>query len=220
MHDSDLAHVYATRLLNEINSASKFNGEPALTAINLLYQQDKTLPIYGFLLSAGLDAAQLGDHEVVGKALESLGPHFPAALYRELCEVCLPLDRAVINMGIATHIVENSVSELYPLLDEIVGKTRHDELHRYVVLLLAASRDEALIERLFVLAETQPRAAPGQFYRSAGTGPRRSQKQPDPVLARPEDLKSTLAVIMGYLSVEASRQGGEDGSARTRHDLD
>jgi hypothetical protein len=127
-----------------------------VTAINLLFLQGKLLPIYQFLLLGGLDALEVGQNEVVGKALESLGATFPPALYRELCTLFIKRDRAVVSMGILTHIVENTVTALYDVVDEILSSTRHDELHRYGVLLLAASRSDDLVEHLFSLAKLSP----------------------------------------------------------------
>lgn len=155
-NEHDLALTYAAKLLSELDSTSQFNGEPAVTAINLLSQRGQTAPIYTFLLLGGLDALEAGQHEVVGRALESLGRSFPAALYRELINVFLPRDRAVINMGIVTHIVENEAVDLYDVLDEIIKNTRHDELHHYAVVILAASRSPELIHRLYEHAKLSP----------------------------------------------------------------
>ena len=155
-NEPDLALTHATRLLCEIDSASEYNGEPAITAINLLSQRRQTQPIYAYLLLSGLDALEYGLNEVVSKALESLGADFPAALYRDLMDIFLPRDRAVVNMGIITHIVDHQVRELYPALDELLINTRHDDLHHFGVVMLAASRDDALIQQLYALAKRSP----------------------------------------------------------------
>ena len=161
--DADLASIHATRLLSESESTSKFNGEPAVTAINLLSQQRQVLPIYQFLLVGGLDALGSGQNEIVGKAMESLGGGFPVDLYRQLIALFAERDRAVVNMGIVTHIVEHKIHELYPDLDDIISQTRHDELHNYGVVMLAASRDDDLINRLFELAKLSPQHRVANF---------------------------------------------------------
>lgn len=153
INEPDLALTHATRLLCEIDSTSQYNGEPAVTAINLLSQRGQAHTIYAFLLLGGLDALEAGQNEVVGRALESLGADFPAALFQQLIDIFLPRDRAVVSMGIVTHIVENHVRELYPVLDDLMTNTRHDELHHYGAVMLAASRDDELIERLYALAK-------------------------------------------------------------------
>ncbi len=155
--NQDEGNLYATKLLSEIDNTSIYNGEPAITAINLLYRQNKILPIYQYLLLGGLDALEVGQNEVVGKALESLGEKFPVELYRPLTELFLPRDRAVVNMGIISHVVEHKVEPLYPAVEEIIKQTRHDDLHHYAVVMLAASRDSDLIARLYALAKISPR---------------------------------------------------------------
>lgn len=156
LNDPDLAAVYATKLLSEIDSTSQFNGEPAVTAINLLNRHSRTATIYQYLLLGGLDAIEAGQNEVVGKALESLGAEFPVALYRELIDLFAERDRAMVNMGIITHIVDNHVRDLYPVIDDIMNKTRHDELHHYGAVMLAASRNDELIEQLYAQAKLSP----------------------------------------------------------------
>ncbi|MBZ0295657.1 MAG: hypothetical protein K8L99_24075 [Anaerolineae bacterium] len=154
--DSDLAGVYATKLLSELETTSAFNGEPAMTAINVLSRQGKILPIYQYVLLAGLDAVEAVQYEVLGKAVESLGASFPANLYGELVDLFAPRDRALINMGLITHIVEQRLEALYPALENMITRTRYDELHHFGVVMLAASRDEALITILYRLAQVSP----------------------------------------------------------------
>ncbi len=163
MVSPELGYFHAVRLLSELDDVSRFNGEPALTAINLLAQQGQPLLLYQFLLLAGLDALEAGQNELVGKALESLGEAFPVPLYRDLADLFVPRDRALINMGIVTHIVENRVADLYPLLDTIMTGTRHTELHHYGAVMLAASRDAELTGKLFQLAKNSPQHRIGNF---------------------------------------------------------
>ena len=153
INDPDLAHLYATKLLSEIESTSPFNGEPAVTAINLLSQHDHPLPIYEFLLLGGMEAIDAGQNEVVGKALESLGSRFPIDLYRTLIDQFAERDRAVVSMGMVTHIVEHRIEALYDKLEDILTYTRHDELHNYGAVMMATSHDNTLIERLYGLAK-------------------------------------------------------------------
>jgi len=155
--NQDEGSLYATKFLSEIDSTSVFNGEPAVTAVNLLFRQNKILPIYQYLLMGGLDALEVGQNEVVGKALESLGENFPVELFRPLTELFVPRDRAVVNMGIISHILEHKVEPLYPVVEQIITETRHDDLHHYGVVMLAASRDSGLIARLYALAKIAPK---------------------------------------------------------------
>jgi hypothetical protein len=155
-NEPELALTHATRLLCELDSTSQFTGEPAITAINLLSQRRQAHTIYAFLLLGGLDALEVGQNEVVGRALESLGADFPIHLFQQLIEVFLPRDRAVVSMGIITHIVDNRVRELYDVVDSIMKDTRHDELHHYGAIMLAASRNDELVNRLYALAKISP----------------------------------------------------------------
>ena len=151
-HEPELAQLHALRLLHEPGSASRFNGEPALTALNLLARQAQPQLIYGWLLSGAEEALDLGLDEVLGRALESLGNDFPPELYRPLLEQYAGRDRALVSMGLATHVVASRAQPLYDALESILGDTRHDELHHYIVVLLAGARDAELERRLLALA--------------------------------------------------------------------
>lgn len=151
-----LSHLYATRFLSELDDSSPFNSEPIMTAITLLEKHEVIAPIYQFLLVSGLDALEAGHNEIVGKALESLGKDFPVALYADLIEIFAGRDRALVNMGIISHIVDYRVETLYAKLETIITSTRHHELHHYGVVMLAAARDETLKALLFRLVKTSP----------------------------------------------------------------
>ena len=155
-HAPELAQLHATRLLHELESASRFNSEPALTALNLLAQQKQPLVIYGWLLASAAEALELALDELVGRALESLGADFPPGLYRPLLEQFAGRDRALVSMGLATHVVESRAQSLYDGLETILTRTRHDELHNYIVVLLASSREPELERRLLALARLSP----------------------------------------------------------------
>jgi hypothetical protein len=152
-HDAALASAHAVRLLGEPDT-SPVNGEPSFTALAVLVQQGHLLPIYGFVLRQGQDFIAQGMGEIVGKALELLPVDFPVDLYAPLAESFVALDAPAAISGVANAIVEQRIADLYPLLERIITGTRHDEVHRYVVILLAASRDDTLIELLFRLAKT------------------------------------------------------------------
>lgn len=155
-HAPELAQRHAVRLLHELESTSRFNNEPALTALNLLAQQEQPLVIYGWLLASAAEALDLGLDEPVGRALESLGADFPPRLYRPLLEQFARRDRALVSMGLATHIVESRARPLYDALESILTQTRHDQLHNYIVVLLAGAREAELEQRLLALARLSP----------------------------------------------------------------
>lgn len=156
-HEPDLARLHAVRLLHEVEAASRFNGEPASTALKLLAQQEQADLIYGWLLSGAEQALELALDDLVGRALESLGRDFPPDLYRPLLEQFAPRDRALVSMGLATQIIESRAQSLYDALESMLTSTRHDDLHHYVVVLMAGARDAKLERRLLALAR---RSAP------------------------------------------------------------
>lgn len=163
MADPTLGNLHAVRLLNDLGETSVFNGEPAVTAVSLLQQQGHALPIYGFLLASGVDALEAGLNEAVGRALEALGPEFPPDLYRSLAELFIPRDRAVVSLGIVAYIVEQRAAALYDIVERVMTTTRHDELHHFCAVTLAASREPALTALLYRLAQTSPQRHIGNY---------------------------------------------------------
>jgi hypothetical protein len=157
--DSGLGSAYAIKLLADLADTSRFSGEPAITAIGLLHEQGNTLPIYQLLLML----AQIPDPpfpqvkvapEVESKALELMDADFPAALYREVATPYVQSDRVIPQVGIVSYLVSKRRSELYGLLETIVNATHHDDLHRYTVIEIAASREILLIDLLYRFAAT------------------------------------------------------------------
>jgi len=149
--DPQLACAYAARYLTEPDT-SQFNGEPAMTAIDVLVASDRRLPLYSFLLRDGLAMARAGLGEVAGKALEALAPDFPVQLYIQLCRQYCRLDQPTASMGIINYICEQRRQELYEELVSLTMGTRHRDLRRYGLVMMAAARDEALSSRLIQLA--------------------------------------------------------------------
>jgi hypothetical protein len=157
MVDPTLGSAYAIKLLADLADTSRFSGEPAITAMGLLHEQGDTLPLYHHLLML----AQIPDPpfpqvkvapEVESKALELLDAGFPVGLYREIATPYVKTDRVIPQVGIVSYIVSNRRIELYDLLETIVQNTRHDDLHRYTVIEMAASRHAPLINLLYRLA--------------------------------------------------------------------
>jgi hypothetical protein len=70
------------------------------------------------------------------------------------------------------------------LIDSIMATTRHDELHHYAAVMLAASRDEALIARLFRLAEESSTRRLPHFIEAVALVP---GEEKDDLLARLHD---------------------------------
>ncbi len=149
--DLSLACLYATKFLGE-DYTSVFNCEPAMTAVDVLVQANQRLPIYQFLLSRGIHMAQTKRGELAGKAVESLGSNFPQGLYESLIGMYQEIDQPTAIMGIINAIIDDRQFALYDQLENIILDTRDDDLRRYGLVMMSASRDSDLTERLLRLA--------------------------------------------------------------------
>lgn len=149
--DLSLACIYATKFLGE-DFTSVFNCEPAMTAVDVLVQADQRLPIYQFLLSRGVHMAQTKRGELTGKALSSLGTNFPQNLYEALIDSYKDIDQPTATMGIINTIIDDRIFGLYDHLEDLILVTRDDDLRRYGLVMMSASRDDDLTERLLRMA--------------------------------------------------------------------
>ena len=161
MIDPQLGSAYAVKLLADLADTSRFSGEPAITAMRLLHEQENTHPIYLYLLLlAHVLAPPFPDvkvaPEVESKALELLDPDFPAPLYHELAQSYIQSDRAIPQVGIVSYVAVNRRGDLSDLLETMLQSTRHDDLYRYAVIEIAASRFRPLVDLLYSLATTCP----------------------------------------------------------------
>lgn len=143
-----LACLHATRLLGEPYT-SPLSGEPSLTALAVLARFDERLPIYAFLLRQGEDYARRGLGEVVGRAFELLGPDLPAPEFEALAAPLAVLDIPPASAGIITAVIERREPALYPFLNDLLDRTRHDDLVYFGLMALAAARDETLTALLY-----------------------------------------------------------------------
>lgn len=149
--DSDLAQLYAVKLLAEVSDTSDFSGEPALTALNLLVRYERWQPIFQYLMLVGDYKPEYSD--VVSRALESLPLDFPPVLYTAAAARFIERDHPVEQTGIVGYVVEHRRADLYPLLEQIVAATRSADLHRYAVIQMAAARVPTLNQMLIALAK-------------------------------------------------------------------
>lgn len=168
--DQALACTYAVKLLGEPDT-SQLNCEPSMTAVRVLERFGRVLPVYQFLLLRGEDFLRDAQGEVVGLAFESLGADFPVAAYRSLAEHFIALDAPAACSGIINYITMHRVAELYPMLHHIASETRHDDLHRYAVIMLAAARVPALTEMLYRLAKLSPAGRVANFVEAVELTP-------------------------------------------------
>ena len=154
--DLSLACIYALKFLGE-DFTSVFNCEPAMTAVDVLVQANQRLPIYQFLLHRGDHMARTKRGELTGKALESLGTDFPLHLYEQLIEMYQAIDMPTASIGIINYIIENQIYALYDDLSDLILSTHDIDLRRYGLVMMSASRDDELGDRLIVMAQLSQR---------------------------------------------------------------
>lgn len=155
--DSESGCAHAVRLLGEPDT-SEFNGEPSLRAVRVLAHYGQYLPLYQFVLRLGKEFAREGKSDVVGAALEALGESFCPPLFARLAEQVAAWDEPVSSSSLILAIITQHNTDLYPLLEQVITGTRHDDLHRYGVLQMAAARDKTLTALLYDMARTSPQA--------------------------------------------------------------
>lgn len=151
-----LAQFYATRLLGEPDT-SEFNSEPSLTAIDVLAQFNNRHPIYLFILLKGVTFAQSPSSEVTAHAFEMLGDDFPIELFEEVAIQYIDDDISTAAPGIIDYVLQRGDDALFPLIERVLTKTADSDLHRYAAIMLAASRQDNLIEILYRHARLSPR---------------------------------------------------------------
>ena len=149
--DASLACIYATKFLGEEHT-SVFNCEPAMTAVEVLAQSNNRLPIYQFLLHQGEFMAKTKRGELTAKAFESLGADFPLQFYEPLIETYQAIDMPTASIGIINTIIENRFESLYDTLEDVILSTKDDDLRRYGLVMMSASRDDDLADHLMRLA--------------------------------------------------------------------
>jgi hypothetical protein len=150
--------AYATRLLGEPDT-SVLNGEPSLAALKVLAGCGQYLPVYLFALRQGEAFIERGNAEVVGQALEALADEaFPRHLFAELIKHFIALDVPVVSSSIAAAITAHRLDSFYRLLDHMIAYTRHPELVRYILIVMAGARDDTLTAMLYDLARECPPA--------------------------------------------------------------
>ena len=144
--------AYATRLLGEPDT-SVLNDEPSLTAIKVLACCGEILPVYLFVQRQGEEFIERGNAETVGQGIEALADEsFPRHLFAELINQFVPFDVPVVSSSIATAIAAHRLDAFYPLLPHMIANTRHPQLLRYVLIVMAGSRNDTLTALLYDLA--------------------------------------------------------------------
>ncbi|HUN09532.1 MAG TPA: hypothetical protein PLQ56_23205 [Aggregatilineales bacterium] len=152
--DRELACLYAVRLLGE-KDTSRFNGEPSVTAVNVLERFGQTLALLQFVIAVAR-AYDPRQGESVARAFEALPVDLPEAALLHAAQPYVEAGHAVPCTGIINLAVKREEEALHDLLEQMLTSTHDTDLHRYGTVMLATSRKPALVERLYRLANLSP----------------------------------------------------------------
>jgi hypothetical protein len=154
--DRELACIYAIILLGE-KDTSRFNGEPSVTAINVLERFGQSLLIYQFIVTTAR-AYDSRQGEAVARAFEALPEEWPVAALLHAATPYVETGYAVPCTGIINLAVKRDEEALHDLLETMLTTTHDTDLHRYGTVMLATARKSALVERLYRLVNLSPQA--------------------------------------------------------------
>jgi hypothetical protein len=157
--DAPLAAFHAARLLIDPHT-SRFSGEPALTAVRVLSQQDQALLLYEY-------AARGGGGEVMAECLRALSSA-PPSVVRRLVEGQLATRDEIALLGVIDLLIAHSDRSTFtPVLIDFLRATALLDVYRYGVHAMVAARRPDLIAELGTLAESERRQAQLAILREA-----------------------------------------------------
>ncbi len=174
--DERLAAYHCARLLMDKYTCA-MSGEPALTAVRILAAQGNMLLLYAFAAAEASWAP-----EAVSEALKAL-VEIPASLLPALVERHKESDDELILVGLIDLLFGHERRPDYAgFLTGLLRTTRKLNVYRYLVALIVAGRDEALLGDLLALAQVE-------------TDPRKVEclLESLPLLAPSEDISSLVA---------------------------
>lgn len=141
--DEQLARFHATRLLADVYTAP-MSGEPAITAVRVLGAQDELLPIYYYVMQA--EGRTLPD--VLAEALNQL-VSLPPSLIPGLIERYRETAQDVVLISLFDLLLEHHAGiQGWDFIVDFLRKTRRRAVYRYVVSMIVASSNEALLNDL------------------------------------------------------------------------
>lgn len=144
-----VAGAHAVRMLFDVHT-DEMSGEPALTAVRLLAENEQALPLYSYLLQEGQRLA-----EVVTECLKHM-VHLPAALAEALVRRYLAVRSDVVHVAVVDLVVghDEPAAVAPPLFEFLLAPGAHD-VYRYAVTALVASRAPDLLKGVLRLAERE-----------------------------------------------------------------
>lgn len=140
--DPERADLFAAELLGDPH-ASRFSGEPTLTAIRVLARRGQFVTIWAKVRRPGLPP------DVVAQAFasaRSVPADLQLAALREHLDAATALgeEGEATALVVAEAIVLNELADGYPLLLDLLRETPNTNLHQYLVVTAARASDPRL----------------------------------------------------------------------------
>ena len=153
--DDELASYHCARLLAEARLRPAVDevtrpqsGEPAVTAIRVLASQRRLLPLYSYVLQPEGSYA-----EVTSEALRCL-TDLPASLLPPLVERFRETDDEIVLLGLFDLILGHEAGATFAdFVGSFLRTTRRYDIYRYLVAAIVASRNQAMLDHLLLVAE-------------------------------------------------------------------
>lgn len=159
--DDTLAGYHAVRLLAD-KYTSPLSGEPALMAVRVLAAQGQLLPLYAYVTGA-----ELGVGDVVAESLRSLTT-LPASLLPALVERYRESEDEIVLLGLFDLLLAHAARDEYmAFVLDFLRASALLNIYRYLVSILVASREAALIAALETMAEEEPNPNKAAILRDA-----------------------------------------------------
>jgi hypothetical protein len=154
------AAFHAARLLADPHT-SRFSGEPALTAVQVLSRQDQVLSLYAFAVQGG------GTGEAMAECFRALSAA-PSAVVGRLAERSMQSPDEIATVGVIDLLVAHQDRAAFtPMLVQFLRDTTMPDLFRYAVTTIVAARRQDLIDELRRMAAAERRAEQGAILREA-----------------------------------------------------
>lgn len=155
--EPELATYYAARFLRDpLNSNS---GEPALSAVRLLANQQQLAPLFGYVAfpptSGDVPDWRSGIAEITSEALRNL-VDLPASLVPLLIKEYVKSEDEQILLGLFDLLLAHPArAQWRHVIEEFLRSTRMMDLYALVVTQIVVSRDDTLIGMLREMAAAE-----------------------------------------------------------------
>jgi hypothetical protein len=137
--DDKLGALHCVRLLADQHT-SALSGEPALTAVRVLWASERLEPLYYYALHQTAPQS-----DVLSECLRSLS-QIPEALRQELVEKYGATDDEVVLVGLLDMVLDGGGGNAF--IASFLSQTQHLAVYRYLVTRLVAAHQEPWLAEL------------------------------------------------------------------------